>query len=291
MAANAARIRIREIVSDGAVELRVVGTNRDDVVRIDDNGTGAAGNVTVSLSDGRIYTTKKAISLIQVAGKKGNDQVSYNLTGDLVSARAVVTTLGAGDDRFTASVDHAVRTTQMLDLEAYGEAGNDNLAIRQTGPVTGGIVFPFLQGDDGDDTLSYSAAGDIGVGATVGPGLVGGAGNDTIAIAYSGNVDGQFLYSSTIDGGPGDDNLDARVDVGPDSSGKVGTDTATTAVVQGGDGNDRIRFAVTIAVADDPSATRAQSFTTAVGGAGTDSVLRTSNVPGDPSNENDAILS
>jgi hypothetical protein len=287
MTAGAARVRIREIVSDGTVELRVVGTNRDDVVRIDDNGSGQAGNVTVTLGDGRSYTSKKAISGIQVAGKKGNDQVTYNLTGDLVSARTVVATLGAGNDQFTASVDHAVQTTQMLDLEAFGEAGNDILAIRQAGPVTAGTVFPYLQGDAGDDTLSYTAVGDIGAGATVGPGLVGGDGNDTIALGFSGNVDGQLLYNSTIDGGPGDDSLGAQVAVGADSTGKVGTDSATTAVVQGGDGDDQIRFAVAV----DPSATGVKVFGTAVGGAGTDTARRTSNVQGDPSTENDAILS
>jgi hypothetical protein len=286
MAANAARVGIREFVADGAVELRMVGTNRDDVVRIVDDGTGTAGNVRVTLGDGRTYTSKNAVSSITVVGKKGNDQVRYNLTGDLLSARTVTTTLGAGNDQFVASIDHAVQTTQVLDLEAFGGAGDDHLSILQAGPVTAGTVFPYLQGDVGNDTLSYTAAGDVGAAATVGPGLMGNDGDDTIAIDYVGNVLGQFLYSSTVDGGPGADNLSARVALGAASTGKVGTDTATTAFVQGGDGEDQIRFAVAV----DPAATRARVFATAAGGAGTDTVRRTSNVQGDPSTEHDAIL-
>ena len=288
MAAGAGRVRIREVISDGTVQLRVVGTNRDDVVTINDNGTARAGNVTVTLGDGRTYTSKRAVSAIQVMGQKGNDQVRYNLTGDLVGARDVLTTLGAGNDQFLAGVDHAVQTTQVLSLQVYGEAGDDALTIRQEGPVTGGTFFPFLQGDAGNDTLTFTAVGDIGAGATVGPGLIGDAGNDTIALNYTGNVVGQFLYSTTIDGGPGADNLGAQVTLGKNSTGKVGTSTTTTAVVQGGDGEDQVRFAVTV----DPTATTpAQVFATAMGGAGTDTVQRTANVQGDASIENDAILS
>src|SRR4051794_10847630 len=141
LAAAATQVRIREAVSGSTAALMINGTNRPDLIQIADNGSGQAGNVTVSLGDGTTYTSKNAISLIQVNGKQGNDQVSYNLTGDLVAARSLSVSLGAGDDQFLAKIDGAIETTSMLDLEAYGGAGNDNMTIAQTGATWAGTFF------------------------------------------------------------------------------------------------------------------------------------------------------
>ena len=60
MAANAAQVGFQEDASTGTNTLIITGTNKADVIRIDDNGTGAAGAITVTLGTGIGYTTKSA---------------------------------------------------------------------------------------------------------------------------------------------------------------------------------------------------------------------------------------
>jgi hypothetical protein len=287
LAAGAARIGIQERVSNGATELFIAGTNRADFIQINDNGSSTAGNITVSFADGSTYTSQGAISQIVVVGKGGNDQVSYNLTGTLVAARIVQVDLGAGSDQFTANVSGAIMNADGLDLEAYGDGGNDNLAIIQTGPILAGNFLPYLEGDAGNDTLTYSGTGAIAGGASSMPALSGGAGNDTITSTYSGTIIGNYIYNLSIDGGAGNDIITDNVAVGAGSTGTVGTDATTPAVVEGGPGNDQIRFAVVV----DPTATAAQVNAVAIGDRGKDTVQRSASVQGDPSNESDALLS
>src|SRR4051812_22863597 len=79
MAAQPLAPGVREITTNGATELIITGTNRADTITISDNGTGAAGNVTVTSGTGATYTSVGPIAMIQVIAKGGNDQVTYNL--------------------------------------------------------------------------------------------------------------------------------------------------------------------------------------------------------------------
>ena len=290
LSAVPSQARVSEINVNGGIELRVTGTNRADVVTISDNGTGQPGNIQVTVN-GQAYISRFADSSIYVMSNGGNDHVTYNLTGNLISARTVIAMLGTGNDQFTANLNYDLQTSKFLDLEANGEAGNDTLKVNQTGMVTAGSDFIYLNGGAGDDQISYNFVGDIAAGAVVGPALLGGAGNDQISLNYSGNVLGQILYNDTIDGGSGSDKLTANLHLGVYSTGKVGTSPTSPAIVNGSDGNDSIQYVVTV----DPAATTTQSlaqvFASAQGGPGTDTVLRSSNVAGDPSNENDAVIS
>lgn len=284
--AAANTIRFREVGTGDAATLYINGTNRDDVIRIEDNGSARAGNVTVITGNGRSYTTRKAVSIVQVSGRKGNDQVSYNLNGPLIAPRTVLGYLAEGDDHFVASIAQPVQTTKALAIQAYGDAGNDVISVQQTGAVMAGTVFPFLDGGSGNDVIAYSLIGPVAAGATVGPGLLGGAGDDLIALAYFGKVDGQVLYNTTIDAGDGNDVVDAAIAVTAHSTGRVGTSATTPAIVQGGLGDDNIRFVVMV----DPTAAANQVFATAPGGDGRDTVRRTANVRGDLTTEIDAVV-
>jgi hypothetical protein len=286
LSAAGAQIRIAEVTTNGVTDLRITGTPKADIVNISDDGTTNAGNITVKLGNGTTYTSKSAISMIQVMTLGGNDQVSYHLTGDLMGARTVNTQLGAGNDQFTANIDGAIRTTGVLDLESYGDAGNDNMVINQTGSSLAGVFFPYMEGDGGNDTLAFNSTSNISQGATVAPVLLGGAGNDTISLRYAGLINGEFLHNLTIDGGAGNDNVSANVTVASGSTGSVGNSATTTAIVLGGDGNDQVKFAIAI----DPTVSSAQVHAIALGNAGVDGIQRTSNVQGDSSNDNDAIL-
>lgn len=286
LAASAGQLRLQEISTNNYVELLITGTPQNDVVTIDDNGTGTAGNIRVTLADGTSYTSKQAISQVAFQGRRGNDQVTYNLNGDLVASRTVLIDLGAGDDQFTGNVKGAIDTSATFALEAFGDPGNDNMVINESGAVQAGTFFPYLEGNAGNDTLGYNAIGNISAGATVGPGMSGGVGNDTITANYAGVVNGTYLYNLTMDGGAGNDTLSNNAYVLAGSNGQLGANSSTKAVVQGGAGNDQIRDSVIV----DPTATAVQVNMSVIGGAGSDTIHRTSNVTSDSSNENDAIL-
>lgn len=291
-------IRVKEMVADdGSVELYIAGTQRNDVVEIRDNGTTDAGNITLTFGDGRTYTSKGAVDFVQFDGRRGNDQVTYHLTGDLMASRYVVATLGAGNDRFHAELDHSMRATGELQVEAYGGAGRDDLSLVQAGPTIAGKVVPYLQGDEGNDTITYAYNGTVAAGAIVAPGLVGGAGHDTLRLDYTGQVLGQLLYYYTMDGGTGNDTVTAQVRALAGSSGKIGNGADQKSIVQGGDGDDAVTYNLVVETtpttdsAGKDTTIRPTVFASSLGGNGRDSVRRSSNVSGDTTNESDAILS
>ena len=296
---------VKEISTSSGIQLRILASpNKPITVTINDNGTAQAGNLQVTVN-GMTYTSQSIDTSIYIQGSNKADKITYNLTGDLISARQVYGVLNAGNDQFTANLTGNILTTKMLDLEVFGDSGSDNLQVNQSGKVTAGTVFPLLNGGNGSDTISYSYVGDINTDAIVGPVLQGASGNDTINLNYEGTLLGQFLYNNTVDGGAGNDKITANVHLSAASTGKVGTSQTLPALVQGGDNNDNIRFVVTV----DPTTTTtttttssttststttnstAQVFASAIGGAGIDTVLRSANVTGDSSNENDAVVS
>jgi len=287
MAARAAQIQIQESSTSGGTLLTITGTNKADIVDIVDNGTGQAGNITVTQANGASYTSKGAVSIIQFVGKAGNDQLRYTLTGDLVAPRNVLATMGAGNDVFTANINGAVNNSSGLGMQVYGDAGSDQLTVNQRGPVLAGSVFPYLDGGAGNDAITYAGTGDISAGASVSPGISGGAGQDTINATYTGVINGNYIHNLAIDGGAGNDHIVDNVNVKANSTGTVGASSNTPAVVQGGSGQDDVRFAVIV----DPAATQAQVNAYALGGTGKDVVQRTSNVHGDKSNETDRVIS
>ncbi len=279
-------VRFQEIVVGGAIELLIKGTKKADVIHIADNGSVATGNIRVTLGDGTVYTSKAAIKQIDVSAGAGNDQVTYNLTGDLVASRTVHIDLGAGNDQFAGQVTGNISTNGTLDLEVYGNTGNDTLSINQTGATKAGTFFPYLDGGAGNDTISFKSTGDIAVDGTVGPALLGGAGNDLITCDYAGVINGSYLYNMAIDGGDGNDNISVNVTPAASSTGKIGTSAVTPAVVSGGAGNDNIRFAVVV----DPAHTALRVNALVIGSTGTDTIMRTKNVNSDLTNENDGII-
>ncbi len=271
---NAGQVTISEGLSQGTPTLLVLGTNKADVINITDNGSGAAGNITVTLGNGGVYTSKSAVTEIEVMGMGGNDQVSYTLTGPLVAERIVLVDLGAGNDQFTANINGAVDNMSGLDLEAYGDAGNDVMTINQSGEILEGTFIPYLDGGSGNDTLTYNGTGPVNGGATLNPALAGDAGNDTITSDYSGTIDGTYVYNLTIDGGSGNDNIADDIFVGPGSTGVVGSNATSPAVVNGGSGNDKIHFAIDV----DPTANQAQIAAAVNASTGHDTVEQTANV-------------
>lgn len=289
MAAGAAGggVKIAEVEANGLMSLVVTGTNRADTITIDDNGSGQPGALTVRLGDGSTYTSKAAIGVIQVLGKGGNDRITYNLNGNLAASQIVLVDGAAGNDRITANVNGNVDNAAGLDLEFYGGAGNDTMVTNQRGAVAQGSLISYLQGDAGNDALNYNGSGAVAPGASLIPEFAGGAGNDRINSNYSGVIAGNFIYNLSVDGGPGNDNIVSNIFAAAGSRGTVGASSSSPAAVQGGAGNDKIRFAVRL----DPTVSNVAVNAVALGGTGRDVVTRTVNVEGDPSNEKESIIS
>jgi hypothetical protein len=238
------------------------------------------------MGNGASYTSKRAIAQVVIQGRGGNDQVQYDLTKTLISPRVVLASLGQGSDHFTANIRGDINTTGALDLEGYGDGGSDTLTVNQTGAILAGVVFPFLEGDGGNDILAYHGTGNLGPDGNLGPALSGGSGNDSVSIDYTGVIQGKYQHNLTIDGGSGHDVLSNRINALRGSSGVIGYDAATKSVVQGGSGNDLITYAVNV----DPADTSLEVFGMATGGSGVDTVQRSKLVQGDGTNENDSFL-
>ena len=287
MTASASKIGFQEDASRGTDTLIITGTNKADVIRIDDNGTNAAGNITVTTGTGNVYTTQSAIVQIDLVAKDGNDQVTYNLNGNLVTPRVVLVDLGAGNDKFTDNLNGSLDSTTGLDLEVYGDAGNDTMISNQPGASLLGDSVVYFEGDAGNDTLSYHGSGTIAAGASFSPEFSGGAGNDVINSNYSGVINGYFMYNLAADGGDGNDKITVNTHVGAGSTGSIGSSSAAPAAVEGGAGNDTIVDNVSV----DPTATQANVYAVAIGGTGKDTVSRTANVTTDPTNEKTILLS
>ena len=286
MAASPAQVGFQEDASTGTETLIITGTNKADVIRIDDNGTNAAGNITVTLGTGNVYTTRTAVAQIDLVAKGGDDQVTYNLNGNLATRRVVLVDLGAGNDKFTDNLTGAMSDPTGFDLEVYGDAGNDTMIDNNTATVLAGNPVVYFQGDAGNDTLTHNTTGLIAAGASLSPESSGGAGNDTIKSNYSGVIDGYYMYNLAADGGAGNDTITTNVRIAAGSTGSVGSAAAAPAAVQGGAGNDTIRFAVAV----DPAATQANVHAVAIGNTGKDTVSRTANVATDASNEKTTLL-
>ena len=287
MAANAAQVGFQEDSSNGVNTLFITGTNKNDLITINDDGTGNAGGITVTVNNGNIYTAKAGVGEIALLGKAGNDTVVYNLNGDLVAPRVVLADLGGGNDKFTGNILGAINNSSGLDLEVYGGAGNDTMTTNQVGSTLVGNAVVYFQGDAGNDKLTYNGIGQIAAGASFSPEFAGGAGNDTIQSNFAGVVNGYYMYNLSADGGAGNDKITTNVTVGAGSTGSVGSSTSTPAAVDGGTGNDKIQFAVHV----DPAATQARVFAVAYGNKGKDTITRTANVADDPANEKSSLLS
>ena len=143
LAAHAAQVTISEGASQGVPTLLVLGTNQAPTSSISATmAPNAAGNITVTLGNGGTYTTKTAVSEVEVITMGGNDQISYTLTGPLVAERTVLTDLGSGNDQFMGNVNGAIDNTAGLDLEVYAGSGNDTMTINQSGQVIAGDLHP-----------------------------------------------------------------------------------------------------------------------------------------------------
>jgi len=273
MAAALSQASIKEVTMKGYTELVIKGTNHGDTMTINDNGSNAPGNVTVSLANGTTYTTKAGVSVVQLQGGSGSDNVTFNLTGTLTSAQSVLLNLGNGNNQFTGNIPSAIDASAGLDLEVYGGTGNDTEVVNQTGATTLGAFVPYLSGGGGKNVLTYNGTGNIAANASVSPEFAGGSGTDTITSNYSGQVLGNYMYNLSAVAGSGTEKIAENVYLAAGSTGTVGYSATQPAAIKAGKGNDTIYFNIQ----SDPTST-AQVIASVLGNGGKGTITESSNV-------------
>jgi hypothetical protein len=225
------------------------------------------------LPNGTTYTAKGTIGVIGFQGGSAADNVTFNLTGDLVAPQSVLLNLGNGNNKFVGNIAGSINTASGLDLEVYGGTGNDNFVVNQTGATEAGAFVPYLQGGGGKNILAYNGSGNIAANSSVTPEFGGVSGTNTITANYSGQDDGNYIYNLSANGGTGNNTIIYNVGLAAGSTGTVGESSSSPAAIEAGKGNDNITFNVQA----DPTST-ATVNAVVVDGTGTDVISHSSNV-------------
>ena len=131
----------------GSTLLLITGTKNNDSISINDNGTGTAGNIFVSLGDGRDYMSTGAVSEIAVATGKGNDRVTYELDGNLQPNVQELVFVGSNVKRGGGSVQFTVNIVgKVLDGASLGIIGvpdakkTTTMTVNDSGEIDGSLT-------------------------------------------------------------------------------------------------------------------------------------------------------
>jgi hypothetical protein len=240
-------------LSPGTTILEVTGTKSNDSILISDNGTGAAGNIFVSVAGGQDYMSTGAVSEVAVATGTGNDRVTYEPDGDL---QANVNELvfvgsnkkGGGSFQFTVNV-----TGRVLDGASLGIVGlpdprkTTSMSVNDTGEVDGSLtaILSTLGGmksaGGGPEVYNFRSTATIGPDGLVLAGLRGSTRNDVASVSYSGTNDGELDISEQGNGG--NYQLSADVYMVPGSTGTVGSMNRPSSIIASGK-KDNLQFTI-----------------------------------------------
>lgn len=201
--------------------LQVTGNGDPDTVLITDNGTSGVDNVRVSCSvpggGTSLFVPGGVVREIRVNSGGGLDNVTYNLTSNLLASRTVKTELGDGNDWFTANLGGNLQSGVNYLVDVKGGNGNDRIRVYADYDV------------------------DVGWGATLRTELRGEDGEDNIATYYRGELDGLLdLFTS---GGDDDDTVASYVTLDAGSTGTVGA-AGNPSIVRGDGGCDQLAFRI-----------------------------------------------
>jgi hypothetical protein len=238
----------------GTDELLITGAKGNDDITINDNATGAARNISVSVP-GRTVVSSGVVTVIAVDPGAGNDFVTYNLNGQLqpdVQEAVIVGSTGSirregGSVKFTANI--MGRIPEGTTVDVLGVA-NPTKAITMTvgdaseidGELQAGIVSAgSSQSLRAPETFNFSSASAIGPNGKIATGLSGGIKKNVASISYSGVNNGEIDIEA-VGQGP-NDQLSADVHMVPGSTGSVG-DSTRPAVVGTTGRKGRLSFAI-----------------------------------------------
>jgi hypothetical protein len=227
-------------VAGNTLIIQAPTTNRspgESVTVTDNGGTGINNIVAVS---GAPFVPNVHIDNVFFSGGRGNDRFSYNLTAELNGNRLISVDLGAGNNRFSATVRRDLLARSNLNVNVVSGAGIDNLRMTQIGGLQAGAIVAFsADAGAGDDVINFQTTSFVAInsGACIFLTLNGGAGTDHVNAIYAGRQDGTLAL--TADGGAGNDNVFTDFEIFPGSVGVVAPGR-----VGGGAGNDNLTYIV-----------------------------------------------
>jgi hypothetical protein len=242
------------LVTPGSTILTITGTKNNDVISINDNGTGTAGNIFVSYGGSGEYMSTGAVSEILVKTETGKDQVTYELDGNLqpnfnefVNVGSGVKK-GGGSVQFTVNVVGKVLDNSILTTIGVPDAKKPTtMTVNDSGEIDGlfeagiGSSGAKLPRSRGPEVLSFSSTASIGSDGEISAGLVESRRNDVANIAYSGTNNGEI--DPFVLGEGGKDQLSADIYMIPGPTGNVGLSTSP-AVLVGSGRKDQLRFTI-----------------------------------------------
>jgi uncharacterized repeat protein (TIGR01451 family) len=184
--------------------LKITCDNNNNVVRISDDGQGNIEVVADGLND-----VFGGIDEIVVKTKKGNDQVTYDLLGDLDSDRRVKIDLGKDDNVASINVDERLLQGD-LDIEVKGDKGTADITALIDAILSDGARFSMsLLGQSGSDSID--AAVDLSGNGRARVLLKGNDDDDLLNLDF--DVQGNLNADAEIDGGSGTDTCTSSGDV------------------------------------------------------------------------------
>ena len=281
-----AQITIQEIPStlvSGTSELLITGTKKNDGITINDNGTGTAGNMFVSLSDGRDFMSTGAVTGVDVITGTGSDHVTYELDGNLLTSNQELVFVGSGVKKGGGTLQLTVNIAgSLLDSSSLSVIGIPDpkkpttMTVNESGEIDGSLTAGIStlganHFKPGPVKLSLQSTGTIGTSGTLDTGAVGGKKNDVAKIAYSGTNNGQIDVFELGNGGS--DNLSADIFMIPGSTGSVGAGNNRSIVE--GSGKDQLSFTVEQGT---DTTTTSNIFAQIIGKSKKDKVTHTANV-------------
>jgi hypothetical protein len=220
------------------VQAPVTRSQPNNNIVISDNGSGGANNVVGFCK--QPFFPNVAISRIELNAGGGNDRVTYNLIGDLVTSRVLDANLGNGSNTFQAVLRRNILSGGSLSLNVQGGSGTDHLSAVVIGSLAANtqlrVSFNGLGGDNVLD-VAFAHFVNVAAGASIGLGLFGGGGSDRISMAYQGVMSGTFTSNAT--GGRRSNVISQDIELQGGSTGTVGPSS-----IRGGPQPDRLQFIV-----------------------------------------------
>jgi hypothetical protein len=176
--------------------LTIRGDGSPHTIRILDNGTAKAGNVTIRC-DGRLVTAKGAVRVVMLRTLAGGDRIDYSLTGNLGSGiqRVLDVSAGKGGNTFRFDLEGALLPRSSLALRYSGGTGVDRVAgtVRESLQSQATLLLD-LHGGRGNDRINVDAAGSsVGFAAALVVNADGSGGNDRIGVNFVGPDQGVIL--------------------------------------------------------------------------------------------------
>jgi len=156
--------------------LTITGTKKNDNIAIIDNGTGTAGNIDVSYSGAVVgaYMSKGAVAQIFVATGAGNDQVTYELDGNLQPGVNEAIVVGSNLKKAGGSIQFTSTATIGPDGDIstglIGSKRNDSASVSYKGTNNGELDITEI-GNGGNDQLEADVTMVAGSSGTVGQGM------------------------------------------------------------------------------------------------------------------------